>query len=382
MLQRRIFREEHEILRHEFRRFCEEEIIPYHPRWEEEGIVPRELWLKAGSQGYLCPWLPEEYGGAGADFLASVVIIEELARARASGFAASLHSDIVVPYLYHYGSEEQKRRWLPGCARGELITAIAMTEPAAGSDLAGIQTTAIRKDGYYILNGQKTFISNGILADLVIVVAKTDPDAQPPHKGISLLVVERGMPGFERGRRLPKMGMKAQDTAELFFSEVKVPRENLLGEEGMGFYYLMNQLQQERLVVAIGAAAGMEFALEEIVRYTRERKAFGKPLSKFQHIGFQLAEMKTWATLARVFVDRLIEEHIKGSPIVSEVSMAKWWVTDMLWEILDRGVQMHGGYGYILEYPIAKQFLDARVQRIFAGSNEIMKLIITKEMGL
>jgi len=382
VLSRPIFREEHELFRQQFRRFCEEEILPYHSRWEEEGIVPRELWLKAGSQGYLCPWLPEEYGGSGADFLYSVVIIEELARARANGFGASLHNDIAVPYIYRYGTEEQKRRWLPGCARGEIITAIAMTEPDAGSDLAGIRTTAIRKDGYYLLNGQKTFISNGILSDLVIVAAKTDPDADPPHAGISLLVVERGMPGFERGRRLPKMGLKAQDTAELFFHDVKVPRENLLGEEGKGFYYLMEQLQQERLVVAIGAVSGMELAMEEIVRYTRERKAFGRSISKFQHIAFQLAEMQTWTTIARVFVDRLIEEHMAGKEIVSEVSMAKWWTTEMLWEILDRGVQMHGGYGYILEYPIARQFLDARVQRIYAGTNEIMKLIIARRMGL
>jgi acyl-CoA dehydrogenase len=382
MLPRSLFKEEHNLFRSAFQKFCEKEIVPYHQKWEEEGIVPRSLWEKAGKEGFLCPWLPEQYGGPGGDFLHSVIITEELARIRAHGFAAGLHSDIVVPYLYRYGTEEQKNRWLPRCAKGEIITAIAMTEPQAGSDLAGIQTTAIKKDGYYILNGQKTFISNGILADLVIVVAKTDPQKDPPHAGISLLVVERGMPGFERGKKLKKMGCHAQDTAELFFQDVKVPRENLLGEEGKGFYYLMEQLQQERLMVAIGAVVGMETAMEEILRYTKERKAFGKPISKFQHISFQLAEMQTYTTIARVFVDRLIEEHMKGNSIVSEVSMAKWWTTDRLWEILDRGVQMFGGYGYILEYPIAKQFLDARVQRIYAGTNEIMKLIIAKQMGL
>lgn len=381
-MKRTIFREEHDIFREQFRKFIEVNITPFHEEWEKQQMVPRELWLKAGAQGYLCPDLPEEYGGSGADWLYSVVIMEELARSGASGFAASLHSDIVVPYISSYGSEEQKRRWLPGCARGEIITAIAMTEPGTGSDLAAIKTTAIDKGDYYLLNGSKTFISNGQLCDLVIVAAKTDPNANPPHAGVSLLVVEKDMPGFERGRNLKKMGMHAQDTSELFFNDVKVPKENLLGVPGGGFMYLMQKLQQERLCVAIAAVEGMLRVFDHTKSYALEREAFGKPLAKFQHNQFKLVEMYTYATIARVFVDQLIVAHMAGENIVSEVSMAKWWTTEMLGWCADQGVQIHGGYGYMQEYPICKDYLDARVQRIYAGSNEIMKVIIAKQLGL
>lgn len=382
MLERPIFREEHHFFRRQVRKFCETELMPNREAWEREGIVPRKLWRKAGELGFLCPWVPQEYGGVGADFLYSVVVMEEVARAGGCGFAASLHSDIVAPYLLRLGTEEQKRRWLPGCVSGEIITAIAMSEPGTGSDLAAVQTTAIDQGDHYLLNGSKTFISNGILSDLVVVVAKTDPKADPPHKGISLLLVERDMEGFKRGRNLEKMGLWAQDTAELSFQDVRVPKENLLGQEGQGFIYLMQNLQQERLVVAIEAVASMERALEITLDYTKSRVAFGRPISKFQHSQFKLAEMQTKATIARVFVDRLIEEHMQGKDLISEISMAKWWTTDMLGEVVDEGVQLHGGYGYMLEYPISKFYLDARATRIYAGSNEIMKLIIARKMNL
>jgi len=381
-MDRGLFQEEHNIFRQAFRRFCEQEIVPHQEAWMEAGIVPRELWTKAGAQGFLCPEVREEYGGAGADFLYSVVIIEELARIGESGFAASLHSDVVVPYLDSFGSEAQKQRYLPGCVRGETISAIAMTEPGTGSDLAAIQTTAIDQGDHYLLNGAKTFISNGILADLIVVVAKTDPKAEPPHAGVSLLLVDADRAGVERGRNLKKMGMKAQDTAELFFHDVRVPKENLLGDAGAGFYYLMTKLQQERLVVAVAAADAMFRAYRNAETYARERKAFGRPIHKFQHLQFELVDMYTYATVARTFVDKCIAEHMAGANIVSEVSMAKWWVTEMLGKVCDTAVQIHGGYGYMLEYPVARDYLDARVQRIYAGTNEIMKLIIAKQLGL
>lgn len=382
MLDRPMFKEEHRIFREQVRKFCEAEIVPHQETWEKNKVVPREVWRKAGAAGLLCPSVPEEYGGAGADFLYSVVVMEEFARVGCSGFAAPLHSDVVVPYIEAFANDEQKKRWLPGCVSGEIITAIAMTEPGTGSDLAGVQATAVDKGDHYLLNGQKTFISNGQLCDLVIVVAKTNPQADPPHTGISLLVVEKDTPGFERGRNLEKMGMKAQDTSELFFTDVKVPKANLLGDEGMGFMYLMQKLQQERLVVAIASAAGMEYAVTETIKYAQERKAFGRPIAKFQNTQFTLVDMHTKATIARVFVDRLIEEHMAGNMIVAETSMAKAWCSDMLCEVVDDGVQVHGGYGYMMEYPIAKAYLDARVQRIYAGTNEIMKVIIAKTMGL
>ncbi len=381
-MERTLFAEEHHQFRDAVRRFLRSEVTPFHPDWEKEGVVPRSIWEKAGQAGFLCSWLPEEYGGSGADFLYSVVLIEEMVAARATGPMFSLHNDIVVPYLFSFGNDEQKKRWLPGCASGDTITAIAMTEPGAGSDLQGIQTTARLEGDHYVVNGQKTFISNGQLCDLCIVVAKTDTQADPPYTGVSLIVVEAGTPGFERGRNLEKMGLKAQDTSELSFSDCVVPKENLLGAEGAGFYFLMQKLQQERLVCALGAQAAAELVLGDGVRYTQERKAFGRPLSKLQHTQFRLAEMATEVELGRTFIDRLIAEHVAGAGIVKETSMAKYWITEMLKRTCDQVLQFHGGYGYMMEYPIARDYLDARIQTIFAGTSEIMKVIIAKQMGL
>ncbi|MGB9736068.1 MAG: acyl-CoA dehydrogenase family protein [bacterium] len=381
-MERQIFKEEHEIFRQGFRKFLERHVIPHQAEWKKNGIVSREVWKLAGKEGYLCPWVEEKYGGAGADFIYSVVIMEEMARIMESGFAINLHSDVVVPYIASFGNEEQKQRWLPGCVSGDIITAIAMTEPGTGSDLQGIKTTAIRDGDYYIINGQKTFISNGQLCDLVIVACKTNPKADPPYTGMSLIVVEDKTPGFEKGKKLEKIGMKAQDTSELYFSDCKVPVKNLLGAEGDGFIQLMQKLQQERLVSAIMAQAGAERALADTIEYAKTRVAFGRPISKFQNTRFKLVEMATEIELGRTFVDRLIMEHVKGEHIVKETSMAKWWVTEMLKRTVDQCLQIFGGYGYMLEYPIAQAYLDARVQTIFAGTTEIMKEIIGKQMGL
>ena len=381
-MERRIFSEEHDIFREAFRKFLEKEVIPYHEQWEKDGMVPREIYTKAGDQGFLCTWLPEELGGSGADFLYSAVIMEECAYAHNHGFLISLHSDVVAPYLYSFGNDEQKKRWLPKCATGEAILAVAMTEPNAGSDLASLKTTAIRDGDEYVINGAKTFISNGICSDIVVVAAKTDPKADPPHSGVSLLVVERDTPGFIRGRKLEKMGWHAQDTAELMFEDCRVPADNLLGEEGAGFMYLMQKLQQERIALAIACMAGCEAVLDLTIKYCQEREQFGRPISKFQYNRFMLAEMKTEVVVGRTFVDRLIADHANGENILMETCMAKWWVSDLLKRIADQGVQMHGGYGYMMEYPIARAFLDARVQPIFAGTNEIMKELIGRQMGL
>jgi acyl-CoA dehydrogenase len=381
-MERTLFREEHELFRKNFRAWVEREVVPFHEQWEEANIVPRELWRSAGAQGFLCCWLEEAWGGPGGDFLHSTVVTEELARAGATGVAFSLHSDIVVPYLHSFGTEEQKRRWLPRCASGELITAVAMTEPSTGSDLAAIRSTAIRKNDVYVLNGHKTFISNGHLGDLVVVAAKTDPKADPPHSGISLLVVESDTPGFHKGRLLKKVGMKAQDTAELFFEDCHVPARNLLGQEGGGFYYLMQKLQQERLLVAIGCQSAAEAVLEYTLAYSRERTAFGRPIAKFQNTQFRLAEMATEIEIGRHFLDRLLTDHVAGKDVLKETCMSKWWHSDLLKRVTDQCVQFFGGYGYMLEYPISKAFLDARVQSIFAGTNEIMKVVIAKQMGL
>ena len=379
-MQRHVFNEEHELFREQFKRFCAREVTPNIARWEEQRIVDRDAWTKAGAQGFLCPSVDPKYGGSGVDFGYSAIIDEEIIRAGSSGFAMSLHNDICVPYIESFGSEEQKERWLPGCVSGELITAIAMTEPNTGSDLAAIKTTAIRDGDTYVVNGQKTFISNGILCDLVIVAAKTDP--QSTHAGVSLLVVEAGTPGFEKGRKLDKMGMHSQDTAEMHFVDCRVPASALLGQEGSGFYYLMEKLQQERLVCAIGAQAAAEVVLEDTIKYTQERTAFGKPLSKFQNTQFKLAEIATEIEIGRTFVDRLIAEHMAGTPIVKETSMAKWWVTEMCKRNIDQCLQLYGGYGYMEEYPICRAYRDARIQTIFAGTTEIMKIIIAKSMGL
>lgn len=380
-MERHLFDADHDAFRETARAFCEKEIAPHHESWEEAGIVPRELWTAAGSAGLLGFMMPEEYGGGGVrDFRFNAVVIEEVTKARASGPGFTIHADLVSGYFLDYANDEQKARWLPKFCTGETITAIAMTEPGAGSDLQGITTTAKRDGDDYILNGQKTFISNGILADLVVVVAKTDPDAG--YQGISLIVVERGMEGFERGRNLDKIGLKAQDTAELFFDNVRVPAANLLGEEGKGFIYLMEKLPQERLAIAVVAVAACESMLESTLQYVKDRKAFGRPIGSFQNSRFVLAELATETQIARVFVDRCIEELNAGTLSVSEAAMAKWWTTELQKKVVDRCLQLYGGYGFMTEYPIAKAYLDTRIQTIYGGTTEIMKEIIGRTMGI
>ncbi|QOR85415.1 acyl-CoA dehydrogenase family protein [Geobacillus stearothermophilus] len=378
----RYLREEHHIFRDAFRKFLEKEAYPYYDEWERRGIIPRSFWAKMGENGFLCPWVDEAYGGLNADFAYSVVINEELEKVGSSLVGIGLHNDIVTPYIASYGTEEQKQKWLPKCVTGELITAIAMTEPGAGSDLANISTTAIKEGDYYIVNGQKTFITNGIHADLIVVACKTDPHTKPPHRGISLLVVERDTPGFTRGRKLEKVGLHAQDTAELFFQDAKVPAHNLLGEEGKGFYYLMEKLQQERLVVAIAAQTAAEVMFSLTKQYVKQRSAFGRWVSEFQTVQFRLAEMATEIALGRTFVDRVIEEHIAGKQIVTEVSMAKWWITEMAKRVAAEAMQLHGGYGYMEEYEIARRYRDIPVSAIYAGTNEMMKTIIARQLDL
>ncbi|HET8604418.1 MAG TPA: acyl-CoA dehydrogenase family protein [Marmoricola sp.] len=378
---REIFTDEHEAFRRSVRTFLEREVVPHHEQWEKDGQVSREVWTKAGEAGLLCFDVPEEYGGPGVrDFRYNMVVAEELTRAGASGPGFPVHTDIIVPYITALGTEEQKQRWLPGCVSGETVTAIAMTEPGAGSDLQGLRTTAVDKGDHYVLNGSKTFISNGILSDLVIVVARTDADAG--HLGFSLLVVERGMAGFERGRNLEKVGLKAQDTAELSFTDVVVPKENLLGEEGQGFIYLMQNLPQERLSIAMIAAAAVERVVELCLEHVKTREAFGRPIAKFQNTRFALAEMATEAHVCRVFVDDCVRRHNEGRLDTTLASMAKWWTTELQTKIVDRGVQLHGGYGYMLEYPIAKAFVDSRIQTIYGGTTEIQKEIIGRSLGL
>lgn len=379
-MERNIFDEEHLMFRDAVRRFMEKEVAPHHEQWEADGVVSRAVWRKAGEMGLLCMDVPEAYGGGGIeDFRYNVIVSEEIARTGATGLGFGLHNDVNMPYFLAYANEEQKQRWLPAMCAGEMITAIAMTEPNAGSDLQGIRTTAVRDGDDYIINGQKTFITNGILSDAVITVVKTDP-AQGA-RGTSLLIIERGMDGFERGRNLEKIGMKAQDTAELYFHNVRVPVANRLGEEGKGFYYLMSQLPQERLSIAVVAVAACEAALEMTVRYCHEREAFGRAIGKFQNSRFLLAEMKTEIEIARVFVDRCIMELNAGQLTAEEAAMAKWWTTDLQKRVMDNCLQLHGGYGYMLEYPIAKFYLDARVQSIYGGTNEIMKEIIGRSLG-
>ncbi len=376
------YTQEHQIFRESIRRYFEREVTPHVEEWERDGIVPKSVWKDFGSQGFLCPWLPEAYGGVGADLLYSLISMEEGAKTRFSGFLFFLHSDIIVPYLESFGSEEQKQRWLPGCASGDIITAIAMTEPGTGSDLAAIRTTAVRDGDHYVINGQKTFISNGINCGLVIVVAKTDPAAKPAHAGFSLIVVEDGTPGFEKGRNLEKIGFHSQDTAEMAFTDCRVPAGNLLGQEGRGFYFLMKKLQQERLVAAIGAQVMAEEALRLTIDFAKTREAFGKPIGRFQYLSFELAKLATDVELGRTFMESLILDHMEGREIVQKVSMAKYWIAEMLNRVVERGVQFHGGYGYMEEYPIARLFRDARVYTIFAGTSEIMLLIISRGLGL
>ncbi len=381
-MQRTLFSADHETFRGAFRTFLEREVKPHQERWREAGCVDRQAWRKAGAQGFLCPWLEDKWGGAGGDFLHSVIVMEELARLYESGFAMSLHSDIVVPYLATFGNDEQRARWLPGCASGELITAIAMTEPGTGSDLAALATTARRDGDDYVISGAKTFISNGQLCDLVVVAAKTDPDPANAHRGISLFVIEADRPGFGKGKRLHKMGMASQDTSELFFEECRVPVANRLGPEGAGFMMLMQKLAQERLCVAIGSLAGAEQVLADTIAYTKERKAFGKPISKFQNTQFRLVECVAKVEVGRAYVDKVTAEHLAGKHLIKESSIAKFWVTDMAQEVIDTCLQFFGGYGYMLEYPVSRAFMDARVQRIYAGTNEIMKIIVAKQLGL
>jgi acyl-CoA dehydrogenase len=381
-MDRPLFTAEHDAFRASFRQFVDREIRPHQARWREAGQVDREIWRKAGANGFLCPNLSDKYGGAGGDFVYSVVVMEELARGYESGFAMALHSDIVVPYIETFGSEEQKQRWLPGCASGELITAIAMTEPGTGSDLAAVATTAVRDGDDYVINGAKTFISNGQLCDLVIVAAKTDPDPANAHKGISLIVVEAGRAGFTKGKKLEKMGMASQDTSELFFEDCRVPVGNRLGVEGGGFMMLMQKLQQERLCVAIGCQAGSEQVIADTIAYTKDRKVFGKPVIKFQNTQFKIVECVAKAEVGRAYVDKVVAGHVAGQYLVKECSIAKFWITDTGQEIVDTCLQFFGGYGYMLEYPITRAFMDARVQRIYAGTNEIMKVIVAKQMGL
>ena len=378
-MPRDLFTPDHEAFRDTVRAFLDKEVAPYHEQWEEDGVVSREVWRAGGRQGLLGYFVDEEHGGGGVDdFRYGVVVTEELSRGGFSGLAIPLHNDIVGPYLQRLATPEQKQRWLPGFCSGEIVTAIAMTEPGAGSDLQGIRTTAIDKGDHFVLSGQKTFISNGIISDLVIVVARTDPEAGA--RGISLLVVERGMDGFERGRNLAKVGQKAQDTAELFFDNVVVPKDNLLGELGNGFIHLMENLNQERLGIAVAAAAACERILEIALQYSKERQAFGRPIGKFQHNRFTLAEMATETTIARVFVDRCVRAHLEGTLDASEASMAKWWTTELQKRIVDQAVQLHGGYGYMLEYPIAKAYVDSRIQTIYGGTTEIMKEIIGRSL--
>jgi acyl-CoA dehydrogenase len=381
-MQRTLFREEHDLYRKTVRQFLEREVVPHQKRWREQGMIDREAWRKAGAAGLLCPWLEEKYGGPGGDFLFSTVVIEELSHIYESGFVMSLHSDIVAPYIHSFGTEAQKQKWLPRMVSGDAVSAIAMTEPSTGSDLAALRTSA-RKDGDdYVLNGAKTFISNGILCDVCVVAAKTDPNPENAHRAISLFLVEADRKGFIKGKKLEKMGMASQDTAELAFEDCRIPKENLLGEEGAGFLMLMQKLQQERLVCAISSQAGAEQVLADTIKYTQERKAFGKPISKFQNTQFKLVECATEVEVGQAFLDKLIAQHNAGEYLVKECSMAKMWQTEMASRVIDTCLQFFGGYGYMLEYPIARAYMDARVSRIFAGTNEIMKVIVAKQMGL
>ncbi|OED43789.1 acyl-CoA dehydrogenase [Endozoicomonas sp. (ex Bugula neritina AB1)] len=378
MIPRTVYESEHELFRDSVRKFLEQEAVPYHSQWEKEGCIDRRLWNKAGEQGFLAPTTPEVYGGVEVDFRYNAIIDEEISRLGLLGLGFGLHSDIAVPYILNYGTEEQKKRYIPSFLSGEIVTAIAMTEPGTGSDLQGVKTTALLDGDDYILNGSKTFITNGQHADLVIVVCKTSPE-EGAH-GISLLLVDAHLPGFERGSNLEKIGMKAQDTSELFFQDVRVSKANLLGEEGQGFAYLMNELPQERLSIAIGAIAGAESILEQTVTYVKERKAFGKSIASFQNTQFKLADMDSELSSLRVFVDKCLELHIEGKLDTATASKAKMLSTDFQCKLIDECLQLHGGYGYMWEYPVARAFADARVQRIYGGTNEIMKLIISREL--
>ncbi|NJP97848.1 acyl-CoA dehydrogenase [Nonomuraea sp. FMUSA5-5] len=380
-MQRDLFDDEHLLFQETVRDFMTREVVPHHAQWEKDGIVPREVWKKAGELGMFGFSVPEEYGGAGVkDFRFNAVVVEEIIRHGATGLGFSLHNDVMAPYVVDLTNDEQKQRWLPGFAAGELITAIAMSEPGAGSDLQGIRTTAIRDGDHYVLNGQKTFITNGINADLVVVVAKTDPEAGA--RGTTLVVVERGMEGFARGRNLDKVGMKAQDTAELFFDHVRVPLANRLGpKDGEGFFQLMHNLPQERLSIAVAAVAAAETVLEQTIEYCKTRQAFGRNIGSFQNTRFVLAELATETDIARHYVDKCIRALNAGELTAVDAAKAKWWTTELQTKVIDRCLQLHGGYGYMTEYPVAKAWLDSRVQTIYGGTTEIMKEIIGRSFG-
>jgi len=384
MIERTLFNADHEAFRDSFRRFMDKEIAPHHQAWEEQGYVDRAVWSKAGDNDFLCMTLPETYGGSNADKLYSVVQMEELSRAGFTGIGFGLHSEIVAPYILHYGTEAQKQKYLPKLASGEMVGAIAMSEPAAGSDLQGVKTTALlQADGSYLINGSKTFITNGWHADLVILVAKTDPAAGA--KGTSLFLIERGTPGFEKGKRLKKLGLKAQDTSELFFDNVKVSADQLLGGtamQGKGFICLMEQLPWERLQIAIGGIAAAQAAIDWTVQYVKDRKVFGQAVGQYQNTRYTLAELQTEVQVARVFVDKCSELLLQDQLDTATASMAKYWCSDLQCKVMDECVQLHGGYGYMWEYPITRAYADARVQRIYGGTNEIMKEVISRSMGL
>ena len=379
-MKRRIFDEEHEMFRDSARSFFQNEIQPHADKWQEQGIVDREAFLKAGENGFLLMWADEQYGGAGVeDFRYEQIFIEENAHHGDAGFFATLHSRLVGPYLGALGTEEQKTRWLPKCVSGEHVLAVAMTEPGGGSDVAGMKTRAEEKGDYYLLNGSKNYISNGILADLVVVAAKTDPDSS---HGLSLFVVERGMEGFERGRNLKKMGLKSQDTAELFFNNVRLPKENLLGEWNRGFYHLMHFLAEERLLGAIGYHASSEAAFNLTMDYVKERKAFGQTIADFQNTRFKMADMRMELDIAQAYIDQCVIEHNEGALSADDAAKAKLFCSEMEGRIMDQCVQLHGGAGYMDEYPICRMYLNARVSRIYAGSSEIMREIIARSIGL
>ncbi|MEQ8175656.1 MAG: acyl-CoA dehydrogenase family protein [Syntrophomonadaceae bacterium] len=374
------FNDEHKMFREAFSKFVATEMVPYYTQWEDDAIVSREVFEKMGALGFLCPWVAEEYGGAGADFLYSVIVAEEIAWQGCRSVFAWLHSDIVAPYIGTYGTEAQKSKWLPGIASGEKILAVAMTEPGAGSDLAAMRTRAVKEGNDYVINGSKTFISNGILADLVIVAAKTD--AQAGAKGITLFVVEADTPGFARGKQIPKVGLHAQDTAELFFEDCRVPADSVLGGPGNGFKCLMEKLQQERIMVSLVAQTSAERCLELTLDYVKGRNIFGKPLSKFQNTQFTLAEIASEIQVGRSFIDQLVLAHMAGKNVVQEVSMAKYWICEMENRVASRCLQLFGGYGYCKEYEISRMWTDARVQTIYAGTSEVMKLVISRGLGL
>ena len=379
MIPRSLFTAEHEDFRKTVRRFFETEVVPNREAWDEQQHVDRGLWNKAGELGLLCVTMPEEYGGLGVDRTYSTILMEEQSYSGDSGVGFALHSDIVAPYINNFGNHEQKAKYLPKLASGEMIGAIAMTEPGTGSDLQGVKTTAVLDGDDYVLNGSKIFITNGYLSDLVIVVAKTGNSGEGA-KDISLLIVEASSPGFTKGKPLKKVGMKAQDTCELFFNDVRVPKANLLGQEGMGFIMLMKELAWERLIIAITSVAGAEAAMKHTLEYTRSRKVFGKPVASFQNTRFKLAEMKSELAIARVYVDRCLEMTLAGKLGVEDAAIAKYWTSDLMNKVIDECVQLHGGYGYMLEYPVARAWIDARAQRIYGGTNEIMKELIARTL--